>query len=130
MAGAWRAYAAALVTVLLMDGVWLGAVAADFYARELGPLMAHPITLWAAAVFYLGYPAGLVALALRPRPAGLWAAAGRGALLGAVAYGVYDMTNLATLRGFGTRLALTDWAWGCTVSACASAAAWWADRPR
>ena len=126
---ALRAYAAALFAVLLLDGVWLGLLAADFYQRELGPLMG-PLRLWPTAAFYLGYPAGLVALALTPRPATLAVAIARSALLGLVAYGVYDMTNLATLRGFGSRLALTDWAWGVLVSGVAGGLAWRAGQRR
>jgi uncharacterized membrane protein len=129
MAAALKAYLGALLAVAVMDGLWLGVLAADFYARELGPLMG-PIQALPTAVFYLGYPAGLVALALTPRPATLGGAALRGAVLGAAAYGVYDMTNWATLRGFSPTLALTDWAWGMLVSAVGGAAGWRASAPR
>ncbi len=123
-----RGYVAALLLVGALDALWLGVLARDFYRAELGGLMAESVRLLPAAVFYLGYPAGLVALALRPMPASLAGAVSRAALLGLVAYGVYDMTNLATLKGFGVGLALVDMAWGSFVSASAGAAAWVAMR--
>lgn len=125
---ALRGFGAAWLVVAVLDALWLGLVARDFYRSELAGLMAAEVRLLPAAVFYLGYPAGLVALALRPLPPTLGAAVSRAALLGLIAYGVYDMTNLATLQGYSTRLALADMAWGTLVSACAGAAAWLAMR--
>jgi uncharacterized membrane protein len=45
-----------------------------------------------------------------------------GALLGLFAYGTYDLTNLAVLKGFTTRIALIDLAWGTALTAFVSAA--------
>lgn len=125
----WLAgYGAALLVIGLLDALWLGYVARDFYRRELGELMADPVRVVPAAIFYFGFPAGLLALALSPEPAGLGMAIARSALLGLVAYGVYDMTNLATLRGWSLKLALADMAWGTFISASAGAAAYSAMR--
>jgi uncharacterized membrane protein len=121
----WMAYGAALLAVVLLDGAWLGFIARDLYAREMGELMASEVRKLPAALFYLGYPAGLVALALHPRPAELADAALRGALVGLVAYGTYDLTNRAVVRGFSMKLALVDLAWGTFVSAAAATAAAW-----
>lgn len=126
------AYGATLLVIAALDALWLGLLARDFYRAELAGLMAEQVRLVPAAAFYLGYPAGLVALALWPQPPSLGTALGKAALVGLVAYGVYDMTNLATLKGFGTRLALTDMAWGAFVSALGGGAGWaalrWAAR--
>jgi uncharacterized membrane protein len=121
----WLAgYGAVLLVVALLDGLWLGFIARDFYKREMGTLMADSVRVWPAALFYFGYPAGLVALALTPMPATVGDAVFRAALFGLVAYGVYDMTNLATLRGWSTSLALADMAWGTVVAAASGAVAW------
>lgn len=117
-------YLAALVVMLALDALWLGFAARDFYQREMAGLMLPQVNKLPAALFYLGYPAGLVLLALSPRPEHLGLAIARSALVGLVAYGAYDLTNLATLRGWSTRLALVDLIWGVTVSAAAGAAAW------
>ena len=118
------AYLAALGVVGVLDAVWLGIVAARFYRRELGALLRPDVRRVPAALFYFGYPLGLLALALQPLPATLAEALARSAVLGLVAYGTYDLTNLATLKGWSRRLALLDIAWGTTVSAAAGAAAW------
>jgi uncharacterized membrane protein len=44
-----------------------------------------------------------------------------GALFGFFAYVTYDLTNLATLRGWSVTVAVLDIAWGMTVTAAASA---------
>lgn len=123
---AWiAAYLAALLCLGLLDALWLGWIAREAYARELGPLLRPDILKLPAAVFYFGYPAGLLALALSPRPEGLGEALLRCAVYGLVAYGTYEMTNLATLKGWPHRLALLDWAWGTAATTAAGALAWW-----
>jgi uncharacterized membrane protein len=47
-------------------------------------------------------------------------AAGRGGLFGLVAYATYDLTNLATLKGFPTILAVMDLSWGFVITAVAA----------
>ena len=39
----------------------------------------------------------------------------RGAVFGAVVYGVYNLTNKATLPGYGWAMVMVDTAWGATV---------------
>lgn len=119
------AYLAALGIVGALDALWLGVVAARLYRRELGELLRPDVRPVPAALFYFGYPLGLLALALQPLPATLGDATARSAVLGLVAYGTYDLTNLATLKGWSRRLALLDIAWGTAVTALAGAAAWW-----
>jgi uncharacterized membrane protein len=45
-----------------------------------------------------------------------------GALLGLVAYGTYDITNLSTLRGWSLTVTAIDIAWGAVLTAVASVA--------
>ena len=45
-----------------------------------------------------------------------------GALLGPIAYSTYDLTNLATLRGWSAKLALINLAWGTIVTRLAATA--------
>ena len=49
-------------------------------------------------------------------------ALGLGALLGLVAYGTYDFTNLSTIRDWPLMVSLVDLAWGTSVSAVAALA--------
>jgi len=41
------------------------------------------------------------------------------------AYATYDLSNLATLRGWPLRLALVDIAWGTALTAAAATAGRW-----
>jgi uncharacterized membrane protein len=119
------AYGVALVAMALLDGVWLGWLARDFYKAELGALMAETVRWGPAALFYLLYPLGLVFLALQPQPSSWFEAVLRCAVVGLVAYGTYDLSNLATLRGWSLRLCVVDIAWGTVASAMAGAVAYW-----
>lgn len=118
------AYVVALLVVGLLDALWLGWLAKDFYRRELGALMVDAVRLAPAAAFYFLYPLGLVFVALQPVPATLGEAMLRCGALGLLAYGTYDLTNLATLRDWSVRLSLVDMAWGALLSALAGGAAW------
>lgn len=121
-------YGTALLAIAVLDGIWLGLIARDLYVREMGELMATEVRKLPAVLFYLGYPAGLVTLALQPRPGepvALGEAALRGALVGLMAYGAYDLTNLAIVRGWSVKLALVDMAWGTCISAVAATLAAW-----
>ena len=61
--------------------------------------------------------------------AGSWVAAVLyGALFGFCVYAAYDLTNLATLRGWPLTVSLVDLAWGAVVTAAAAAIAFVAMR--
>jgi uncharacterized membrane protein len=57
-----------------------------------------------------------------PRASTPPSAAGFGALLGLIVYGVYDFTNYSTLRQWPFVLTLADVAWGTAATAAASVA--------
>lgn len=132
VAYAWG-YGAALVTVGILDGLWLGVIAREFYRSQMVAVAAENFNLVPAALFYFLYPLGVLFVALTPPAQGWGEALGRSALLGLVAYGVYDMTNMATLKVWPLKLALTDMAWGTFITAMAGLAAYsamaWASAP-
>jgi uncharacterized membrane protein len=101
----------------LIDLVWLGVVARDFYRSQIGSLMADPIVWWAAILFYLLSIAGIVFFAVLPAiDAGSWTKALMlGAAFGFFTYMTYDLTNLATLQGWSVTLAVVDIAWGTVL---------------
>jgi len=116
------AYASTLVTLLAIDALWLTVLMGSTYRSYLGDLMLSQPKLLPAALFYLIYAAGLVAFAALPgtREGGWKHAATMGALLGLVAYATYDLSNLATLRGWPLPLTVIDIAWGAALSAVAA----------
>ncbi len=119
---AWKLFLIVTPVLLVVDLLWLGVIMKDFYARELGELARRQdgalAPRWGAAVVvYILIPAGLVLFA-RPLPGtavSLWYAFGRAALYGAILYGVYDLTNRATLESWSVRLTLADMAWGTVL---------------
>jgi uncharacterized membrane protein len=115
-------YLAALVTLAVFDALWLGVVAREFYKARLGQLLLEQPLWWAAIAFYLIHAAGIAVFAVPPAvTAGTWAAAALyGALFGFCVYAAYDLTNLATLRGWPMAVSLVDLAWGALVTAAAT----------
>jgi uncharacterized membrane protein len=91
---------------------------APTYRELLGALMLEKPLLLPAAVFYCLYVFGCVQFVVLPAISLQWAAT-RGALLGLVAYGTYDLTNWATLRGWSVQVSLMDWAWGAFATSVA-----------
>jgi len=116
-------YGVTLLTLLIVDGIWLGVVAKGFYQSQLAGLMAEKVNFIAATAFYVIYPIGVVYFASVAGldDAGSWRdAALRGALFGFVAYATYDLSNWATLRDFPAQVALVDMVWGATLTAFAA----------
>jgi uncharacterized membrane protein len=117
-------YVAALVALAVVDGLWLGLASRDFYKARLGQLLLDQ-PIWSIAIlFYLIHAAGIsvfpVCMALSRDS---WAAAALyGALFGFFAYSAYDVTNLATLRGWPMAVSLVDLAWGTVATAIAATA--------
>ena len=116
------AYLSTLVAFLILDGIWLGLLMGPVYRGWLGSMMLDKPVVGPAVVFYLLYAAGLVYFAVQSalRRHSLQHAIKRGAMLGLVAYGTYDLSNWATLQGWPAQMALADLAWGTVASAVAA----------
>lgn len=118
------AYLATLVVFAVVDFIWLGFVAKDFYRTSIGHLMADRFNIPAAIAFYLIYVVGVVIFAVIPgmESGNLAKAALLGSAFGFFAYATYDLTNLATLRDWPIGVTLADIAWGSVVTGVAAAA--------
>lgn len=118
------AFAATVTVMVALDLLWLGVVARPLYQQGIGHLMAAQPDVPVAVLFYAVYALGLVFFSVAPQSAetrwgGVLASA---ALFGFVAYATYDLTNLATLKGWPAWLAALDMAWGTAVSVLSAAA--------
>jgi len=118
------AWGVAFLVMGALDALWLGWLALDFYQREMGALMADSVRVVPALLYYLLYPVAVVFLALTPMPSTARMAALRSAVLGLAAFGVYDLTNLATLRGYTVTMTVVDMAWGALATAAGGSAAY------
>jgi uncharacterized membrane protein len=115
-------YLSALATLAVLDALWLGVVSREFYKARLGQLLLDQPNWPVAILFYLIHAAGIVVFAVPA--AGSWlSAAFYGASFGFCVYAAYDITNLATLRGWPLAVSLVDLAWGAAVTAAACLAA-------
>jgi uncharacterized membrane protein len=115
-------YVTAAVIFLAADFVWLRSMGPAFYSPELGGLLRDEPQLGIALAFYLLFVAGLVLFVIHPGMQGepLSLVAVKGAVFGLVSYATYDLTNLATVKGFTNKVAIVDMAWGTFVSAAVS----------
>ena len=117
------AYAATAIVMLSLDALWLGVIAKPLYQQGIGHLMAERPNLAIAALFYAVYALGIVLFAVMPQAIDSWGrAALTGALFGFFAYATYDLSNLATLKGWPIGVSLLDMAWGSAVSAASGMA--------
>jgi uncharacterized membrane protein len=119
-------YALTVPVFLVVDLVWIGVVARNLYQGQIGDLLLES-PRWAVAIaFYLLYIVGILALAAVPAHLNssfveaLW----RGALLGLVAYATYDLTNMATMKGWSPLVTVVDLVWGAVLTAIVSSAAY------
>jgi uncharacterized membrane protein len=117
-----KLYLITLPIFFAIDMVWLGLVAKNFYREQIGFLMATDINWPAAIIFYLLFIAGLILFVISPAlEKRMWQdALLMGALFGLITYATYDLTNLATMKGWPVLVTIVDLAWGATLSALVS----------
>lgn len=116
-----KLYVIALPIFLAIDILWLGFLAKNFYAHQIGFLMTKNINWLAAVLFYLLFVLGLVVFVMYPAVINhsFNQAIVLGAFFGLVTYATYDLTNLATIKDWPLMITLVDMSWGTFVS-CAT----------
>lgn len=110
-------YASTAAVFLILDAIMLALVMKPLFTRHIGHLMAEPIRLAPAAVFYLFYVAGLCYLVSWPALATGAAVVIPAAILGAMAYGTYEFTNYAIMKDWHWTMVATDTVWGAVLTA-------------
>jgi uncharacterized membrane protein len=110
-------YLSTAVVFLVLDAIMLGLVMQPLFSKHIGALMADPIRIGPAAIFYAAYVAGLLYLvsvpALRNDAPVLLPAA----VIGAMAYGTYEFTSYAIMRDWHWTMVVTDVSWGTVLTA-------------
>lgn len=119
----WKLYLIALSIFLLVDVVWLGLIAKNFYNQQLSLLMKSNTNALAALVFYILFTFGIIIFVVMP---GLEKSIGyqvilSGALFGLVTYSAYDFSNLATLKNWPLAVTVVDLLWGTLLTSLVSA---------
>ncbi len=115
-------YAVSVPIFFVIDMIWLGVVAKDFYAHKLGHLLGA-VNWPAAIIFYLVFLVGLTIFATYPAltAGSVMKALWYGALFGFFTYATYDLTNLATLKDWPLSVTLVDMLWGTVLGGAVSA---------
>ncbi|HQW96113.1 MAG: DUF2177 family protein [Saprospiraceae bacterium] len=117
-----KLYAIAFPVFFVIDMIWLGFVAKDFYRMQIGVLMKPDVNWVAAITFYLIFIAGIVIFVIAPAmESGSWThALFYGALFGLVCYATYDLTNLAVAKDWPLLVTVVDLTWGAILAASVS----------
>jgi uncharacterized membrane protein len=120
---AFKCIVVMLFALLVFDAIWIGLFMAGLYQSEIPGMLKEEANLVAALVFYVGYPLGAYWLAVRPAvgEGSLQSALINGAVLGAVAYGTFAVTNLAVLNNWTVTLTVVDTIWGACVTGATAA---------
>ena len=101
-----------------MDAMWLTSNY-NYHSKLFESVQKSPMTvrLIPAALVYILIPLALYYFAIEPSKTEKDSVI-KGGLLGLSMYGLYDLTNLATLKGWTTEMAIKDTLWG--TFACAT----------
>lgn len=119
------AYAASLIVLLILDGLWLTIVAAKLYRSELDIIRKKP-QLGSGILFYLLYSIGVTTFAILPMTHyfdGIHVSSdmllrvfGWGAGLGIFAYATFTLTNQTVIEGWKSKLTILDTLWGAILT--------------
>ena len=108
---------------LIIDVLWLSITVKSLYRPALGDLLKDKPVMWAAILFYIIYMIGVALIILKPALANdsilqaLWT----GVVLGVVAYGTYNLTNMATVKNWSASIVWIDMLWGGFLTGFSSA---------
>ena len=111
------AWLAVLISFAVLDGLWLGVIAMPLYTEHFAGLLREPFITWPWLAFYVLYCMAVVFLAIRPTLEQSMAATGlHGLVLGATAYGTYNLTAYSIVAGWPLNMTLIDWLWGAVAT--------------
>ena len=113
-----------------LDLLWLGWLGRGIYQRHLGELMAEQVNWYAAIGFYLIFIVGIYLFAILPAVdnGSLRHALIYGALFGFFTYATWDLTNLATMKGFPAGIVPIDMTWGTILTGTVATAGYFIHR--
>ncbi len=122
-----KLYGIAFAVFVVVDLVWLAAIAKNLYQKELGYILAKSPNWTAAIVFYLLYLVGLVYFVIYPAVVAKdWTLALKnGVFFGFITYATYDLTNLATLKDWPLKITIIDLIWGSFLGGTISTVTFW-----
>ena len=123
-------YLLTMLVFFAIDIAWIGGFAKKFYWGNMGSLLKDDINWAAALIFYLLYIVGIFVFAIVPAVDNdsLKTAIIYGGLFGFFCYATYDLTNLATMKGFPMKVAIVDMIWGVILTSSVATAGFYITR--
>lgn len=109
-------YSGALMTLAVLDFIWIGHISRGFYQKGIGHLFRADMGWGAIVIFYLLYAGAIMYFAVQPSGGTMSRALIAGALLGFTVYMTYDLVNMATLKDWPLRVTLVDILWGTMMT--------------
>ena len=112
-------YIVTFAVFLGLDYIGLSYLIKPTFEKDIQPLLLDSPRIGPAFVFYAFYVVCVLWFvswpALTQDKSLLWVF-GSAALIGAMAYGTYEFTNLATLKDWTWRMVATDFTWGTLLT--------------
>lgn len=121
-------FLATILSVFILDMIWLGIIAKNIYADNIGMLLrksgdAMTPIWWAAFVVYLCIATGILFFVLPKAQGDYYLAFAGGVMLGLVTYGIYDFTNYSILANWPLKITFIDFIWGMILCGISSVVA-------
>jgi uncharacterized membrane protein len=115
-----KLFAAVALIMLCIDLIWL-FLRQDYHNNLIRAVQGSTGTIRVvpAALIYILIPSAVIFFTYDSKS--FKEAAVKGAALGASMYGVYDLTNYATLKNWTLQMTVTDIAWGSALCAAGGA---------
>jgi uncharacterized membrane protein len=112
----------AALIFLIIDIIWLSFAVKSFYRPNIGHLLLDKPVIWAAAMFYIVYVFGLCVVIIEPSINfdDTLKFLFKAFIFGLVAYGTYNLTNMATVKGWSPIVVFVDMLWGGSLTAFSS----------
>ncbi len=110
-------FAVSAVIFAVLDALMLTFVMRPLFETYLKDLMLTELRIVPAAVFYLGYVAGLTYLVSWPALKSGTPIIIPAAIIGAMAYGTYEFTSYTIMKAWHPMLVVVDMTWGTVATA-------------
>ncbi len=120
-----KLFSISLFTFLILDAIWLGFVARNFYAKYLEMYLTENVIWLSAIIFYFIFNVGLLIFVILPsiEKNSYSILILYSLLYGLVTYATYDLTNYATIKDWPLIVTIVDIIWGMFVAFASSSAA-------
>ena len=112
----------AALIFLIIDIIWLSFAVKSFYRPNIGHLLLDKPVMWAAAMVYIIYVVGIGVVIIEPsiNYDNIFSFLLKSFIFGLVAYGTYNLTNMATIKGWSQSVVFVDMLWGGFLPAFSS----------